>query len=273
MRIAILSDIHGNSIALDAVLADLRSQSSVDAIWVLGDLAAIGPDPVGVLERLSTLENAVYVRGNTDKYVTTGERPGPTIEEARADPRRLATLVELERSFSWTQGAVTAAGRFDWLAALPLELRLTLPNGTRLLGVHASPGQDDGSGFHPGLSAEQERSLLSGCNANLVCVGHTHTVLDIEVDGVRVVNPGSVSNPFPPDLRASYAILDADATGYRIQHQRVDYNRDAVIAMVRRMRHPAAEYVTQFMLGQNEPAWRKQILRTNRNSKSSGRFD
>ncbi|HKZ85810.1 MAG TPA: metallophosphoesterase family protein [Anaerolineae bacterium] len=99
MRLAILSDIHGNSIALDAVLADLRSQGSVDAIWVLGDLAAIGPDPVGVLDRLSTLENAVYVRGNTDKYVTTGERPGPTAEEARTDPRRLARLVELERSF------------------------------------------------------------------------------------------------------------------------------------------------------------------------------
>ena len=255
MRLAILSDIHGNSIALDAVLVDLRSQGSVDAIWVLGALAAIGPDPAGVLERLSTLENVVYVRGNTDKYVTTGERPGPTAEEARADPRRLATLVELERSFTWTQGAVTAAGRFDWLAALPLEQRLMLPDGTRLLGVHASPGQDDGSGFHPGLSAEQERSLLSGCNADLVCVGHTHTVLDIEVDGVRVVNPGSVSNPFPPDLRATYAILEADETGYHIERQFVDYDHAAVINQVHRVRHPAADYIVRFMLGQVVPPW------------------
>jgi len=258
MRIALLADIHGNSIAFDAVLDDLRSQGEFDAIWVLGDLVAIGHDPVGVLERVLKLPNAVFIRGNTDKYVTTGERPYPTVADAAANPQLLVKFAEANQSFAWTQGAVTAAGRFDWLADLPLEYRVTLPDGTRLLCVHASPGQDDGSGFHPGLSQEQQRTLLAGCDADLVCVGHTHTVLDIEVDGVRVVNPGSVSNPFPPDLRASYAILDADATGYRIHHRRVDYNRDAVIAMVRRMRHPAADYITQFMLGQNEPAWSKQ---------------
>ena len=257
MRLAILSDIHGNSIALDAVLVDLRSQGSVDAIWVLGDLAAIGPDPAGVLERLSALENVVYVRGNTDKYVTTGERPGPTAEEARADPRRLATLVELERSFTWTQGAVTAAGRFDWLAALPLEQRLMLPDGTRLLGVHASPGQDDGSGFHPGLSQEQQGTLLAGCDADLVCVGHTHTVLDIEVDGIRVVNPGSISNPFPPDLRAKYAILEADETGYRIERQFVEYDHAAVIDQVHRVKHPAGDYIIRYMQGQVIAPWNR----------------
>jgi len=257
LRIAILSDIHGNSIALDAVLADLQSQGKLDVIWVLGDLVAIGHDPAGVLERLFKLPGAVFIRGNTDRYVVTGERPYPTLEDAPADPRLVARFARVGQGFAWTQGAVTAAGRFDWLADLPLEHRVTLPDGTRLLGVHASPGQDDGSGFHPGLSDEQMRSLLSGCDADLVCVGHTHVVLDIRVDDVRVINPGSVSNPFPSDLRASYAILEADETGYHIRHRRVDYDRGAVIGHVRRMRHPTADFIARHMLGQVIPPWSK----------------
>ena len=76
MRIALLSDIHGNSIALDAVLTDIEQRGGVDEHWVLGDIVALGPDPVGVLERLTVLPADVFVRGNTDRYVVTGERPG-----------------------------------------------------------------------------------------------------------------------------------------------------------------------------------------------------
>ena len=61
-RIALLADIHGNSLALDAVLAHIQAQGGVDDYWVLGDLCAIGYDPVGVLERLSALPNAIFIR-------------------------------------------------------------------------------------------------------------------------------------------------------------------------------------------------------------------
>ena len=86
MRIAILSDIHGNSIALDAVLGDLERRGGADQHWLLGDLVAMGPDPIGVLERITALPNASFVRGNTDRYLVTGERPPPTIEAAVGDP-------------------------------------------------------------------------------------------------------------------------------------------------------------------------------------------
>ena len=72
MRIALLSDVHGNAIALDAVLTDLQSRKPVDEVWVLGDLVAIGYDPVGVLERLSQIPNTHFVRGNTEDYITKG---------------------------------------------------------------------------------------------------------------------------------------------------------------------------------------------------------
>ena len=65
MRIALLSDIHGNFVALDAVLRDVSARGEVDGYWVLGDIVALGPDPVRVLERLTALPNATIIRGNT----------------------------------------------------------------------------------------------------------------------------------------------------------------------------------------------------------------
>ena len=110
LRIALLADIHGNRLALDAVLDDVERRGGADEYWVLGDLVALGPQPVEVLERLQELEKAVFVRGNTDRYVTTGERPGPTAKEVQADLALLPVYAEIAASFGWTQGAVAAGG-------------------------------------------------------------------------------------------------------------------------------------------------------------------
>ena len=133
MRVAIFSDIHGNIIALDAVLEDIANSGSFDEHWVLGDLVALGPSPVEVLERLSALPNTKFIRGNTDRYVFAGDRPPPSMEEAAADPSELIALVECAATFSWTQGAVTNAGWLEWLSELPLEIEATLADGTRVL--------------------------------------------------------------------------------------------------------------------------------------------
>jgi predicted phosphodiesterase len=132
-------------------------------------------------------------------------------------------------------------------------MRLVLPDGTRLLAVHAAPGTDDGDGIRAQASDNELRRLLAEVQADLVLVGHTHIPFNRFVDGVRLVNPGSVSNPFPPDLRASYAILTGDAQGYSIEHHRVDYDRQAVIEAMRRVAHPSEAYITRFMRGENKP--------------------
>jgi predicted phosphodiesterase len=255
MRLALLADIHGNPIALDAVLKDVETQGGADAYWVLGDLAAIGYAPVATLERLAALPGVRFTRGNCDRYLFTGERPEPKLEAAQADVDLVLKLVEVAQSFAWTQGYLTAAGWLDWLTGLPLEERLILPDGTRLLGVHARPGSDDGPGLHPALRDAELEALLDGCEADLVCVGHTHWPLERRVGGVRVVNLGSVSNPMAPDLRASYALLEANASGYRLEHRQVDYDRGAVIEAVRRSRHPAGGFIVSYFLGQRRPSW------------------
>lgn len=252
MRIVVLADVHGNSIALEAVLADVAQCGGADAFWVLGDLVALGHDPVGVLECLTALPNVRFVRGNTDRYLCTGDRPPPSLAEARAHEAKLPVLVDVAATFAWTLGAITQAGWLEWLAALPVEVDEILPDGTRLLGVHAAPGTDGdpGIGIHPALSRAELADLLSGCKADLLCVGHTHWPMDVRVGDKRVINVGAVSNPFPPDLRACYVLLETDVSGHRLWHRRVDFDRDRVIDALHKMRHPGAEFIVRHMRGQ-----------------------
>jgi hypothetical protein len=157
VKLGLVSDVHGNRIALEAVLTDGQSQG-VDAWWALGDLVAIGPDPVPTLELLATAPNLEVCRGNTDRYVVSRDRPPPRPEEVAAKPELLGLFAAVEGSFAWTRGAVASHGWLDWLAELPLESRTTLPDGTRVLGVHASPGRDDGAGITPDRPARCTRS-------------------------------------------------------------------------------------------------------------------
>jgi predicted phosphodiesterase len=255
MRIALLADIHGNPIALDAVLADLQAQGGADAWWCVGDYAALGYDPVGVLERLTALPNAVFVRGNTDRYTAQGELPSSPVEAAQSDPAHLPVLIHVAQSFAWTKGYVTARGWLGWLAALPVEQRLTLSDGTRLLVVHAAPGTDDGPGITPVTPEADLAALLAGCEADLVVVGHNHWPQDRQAGGVRLINPGSVSNAPARDLRASYALIEADTSGYQVAFRRVAYDVQAVIDAVRQSQHPAADYLLRFFEGRFSPDW------------------
>jgi predicted phosphodiesterase len=261
MRIAVMADIHGNILAFDAVLTDIECNGGADEYLILGDIVALGPAPIEVLERLSMLSNVRCIRGNTDRYVCTGDRPSPSFEDVNRDPTLLHVLVEVAGSFAWTQGAVTQAGWFEWLSSLPVEVTTILPDGTRALGAHAAPGRDDGLGLHPGLHQDDLLYVLGDCDADLIFGGHHHQTLDVNVNGKHIVNVGSVSNPFPPDLRASYVMLEATSSGYHLEHRRVAYDRDAVVEAVKRYRHPGAEYIQQHMHGIRKPSDAESIQR------------
>ncbi len=256
MKAALLADIHGNTMALQNVLEDAQS-IGVQEYWFLGDYAAIGYDPVGVLERITSLPNARFIHGNTDRYLVTGEQPWLQFDEAIKDLAYARTYIEVARSFAWTTGAVATTGWLSWFKELPLDLRFRLPDGTRVLAVHAAPGTDDGTGINVNTSEEELWVLVEKSEADLVVIGHTHLPFDRMAGNIRVVNPGSVSNPFPPDLRASYAILDANERGYSLQYRSVDYDRQAVVEAVREVYHPALNYIERFMRGENRKSWMK----------------
>jgi predicted phosphodiesterase len=256
VKVAILADIHGNTIALENVLADADS-IGVEEYWFLGDFSAIGYDPVGILERITDLPAARFIHGNTDRYLVTGELPWMDLEEAIKELAHARTYVQVGRSFAWTTGAVGTTGWLSWFRELPLDFRFTLPDGTRGLAVHAAPGTDDGMGININTSDEELCALVEKSEADLVLVGHTHLPFDRMAGKIRVFNPGSVSNPFPPDLRACYAVLEADESGYTLHQRRVDYDREAVIRAVREVNHPASDYIERFMKGENRKDWMK----------------
>jgi diadenosine tetraphosphatase ApaH/serine/threonine PP2A family protein phosphatase len=182
-------------------------------------------------------------------------RAPPSAEDVARVPSLVGRFGETTASFAWTAGYLAGRGWLPWLAELPLEQRLTLPDGTRLLGVHAAPGTAHGEGIRPTHSDEQLAELLSSAEADLVLVGHTHWALDRTVYDLRVVNLGSVSNPLAPDLRASYALIEADRTGYRLEQRRVEYDHAAVIAALQAVGHPAEEFIAAHQRGERRPPW------------------
>ena len=237
MRVAIFSDVHGNVTAFDAVFADAQA-AGVDEFWVVGDLVAHGPCPAETIGRLRELPSARCVRGNTDRYVLNGELP----EIVRTGDTEL--VIAATTSFAWTRGAITAVGAYDWLDSLPLEQRVTLPDGTHVLLVHASPGTDDGAGIHDAMTDQDLVDCgVTAAGADLIFVGHTHVPLDRCVSGVRIVNLGSVSLPATTERRAMWTLLTTDENGYTVERRFSPYDMDAVCAALDGVHHPSADWL------------------------------
>lgn len=247
MRMALLSDIHGNLIALDAVLTDIEERGGVNSYWILGDLVAQGPDPVGVLERLAVLPNAHFIRGNTDRYVVSSDRPLPALADVLADLRLLPVALEIAGTFGWTQGAITSAGWLAWLQALPLEIRFVLPDGTHLLAVHAEPGRDDGDGIGPEMPDSLIQAKLQECDTSVVCVGHTHQPMNRHIAQWHVINLGSISLSLTPNRWASYGVITATQNDYSFNHYCIDYDRAAVVKALDAVGHPGGAYICRHL--------------------------
>ena len=251
MRIAIFSDIHGNTMALDAVLDGITALGGVDACWFIGDAVAFGNDPVGVIERLQEQPALKVVRGNTDR-MTVHDNPDATdnfITLAREQPDRALRTIPNIRGLDWTRGAITSAGYYDWIASFPTDVRVTLLDGTRVLLVHAAPGTDEGAGLRDDQSDDEFRALLDGADADLVIVGHTHKPIDRTIDGVRVWNLGSVSMPGTEDTRAMWTLLEATPEGHTLTRMYSTYDCAEFLRQIDALNTPAAPSIHAFYDG------------------------
>lgn len=250
MRLGVLADVHGNDVALRAVLRD-AGELGVDQWWVVGDLVLFGPRPVEVLAALSDLPGVQMLRGNTDRYVLTGEQPAPhqTAADAIASVDLVQRYGDMAAGTAWTRGVLDQGGMLSTLASLPAHLRVELPSGVTVLGVHASPQADDGQGIAPETSEDQLRLLLAGCGADVVIGGHTHRSTDRLVDGIRAINPGSVGMPRVPGI-AEWALIEDDGDGLALSHRAVTFDVSAVVHDLRRRNHPNKEFVDSILTGQ-----------------------
>jgi len=234
-RLVVLADIHGNSIALRAVLADLAKQGGADAVIILGDLAVFGPDPVGVLNIIRQIGSAYLIRGNTDRYLVEGKYPG--------QPGSLDWQSRVLASFPWTAQELGRTG-LRFLADLPATQLLRLGPRHTILAVHGSPRSDE-ENIRPDTPVAELVPMINSQAYNLLLCAHTHLPCDRMVAGRRVVNVGSVGLPFDGDPRASYALVNLRPGGeYYIKFRRVSYDIEQVVRQLVAFDHPTAEIST-----------------------------
>ena len=206
MRIVIFSDIHGNVVALEAVLADIRREAAPDALFVAGDLVLLGPRPAEALALLRSIDGARFVMGNTDKYLL--DRSGDVAE------------VDFAR-------ARLSADDLAFVGDLPFEQRLEVAPGHELLVVHANPRDLEGQ-IKPGSADALIRPWFVGVTAEVVAFGHYHVPFVRRLDQWTLVDVASVGMPRDGDRRAVYAVLTWEGGAWQVEHRRVPFDIEAV---------------------------------------------
>jgi putative phosphoesterase len=235
VRVATLSDVHGNLPALEAMLAEVDA-AGVDTIVVAGDVAS-GPMPAETLDALRG-RGAQLVRGNADRVLDLG---GASEEETWVRARR------------WV-AAQLGEERLGFLAALPLDLRLELEAFGPVRFCHGAPGSDEVAITQ--LTPDKRlRGLLHGVGERMVVCGHTHVQFDRTVDDIRVVNPGSVGAPYEAEPGAYWALLDS-----RVELRRTEYDFEAAAAQIVATGYPKAAEALTYLTSDPERPQRLSAL-------------
>ncbi|HET8629656.1 MAG TPA: CHAD domain-containing protein [Thermomicrobiales bacterium] len=238
MRLAVLSDIHGNLAALDAVLADLAARGGADQLVVAGDLCLDGPLPAEALDRVRALGCPV-VQGNTDRDLAR------TGEPADGD---LAALL------AWTRDRL-GPERLAYLRDLPFAHRVTpLGGGAAVLVVHANPRNLDDH-LRPLAPEAAIAPLLAGVpeDVAVVAFGHLHIPYTRAVGRLTLADIASVGLPKDGDPRAGYGLLTWDGAAWAVEQRRVAYAVDTVVAQLRAAAPPGVDGLVHMLLSARYP--------------------
>jgi predicted phosphodiesterase len=221
MRIAVLSDVHGNLPAL------LEVRKAVDAarpdyVAICGDLAFNGPDPAGTVDLIRELDKAgaFVICGNTDLAVTDGDYGAafPWFSDGVPETYRVAA--------EWARDQL-GDDRVDYLRKLPWERRLRIddgsPDGVLVVFCHASPGSLT-DGLPADLDAVVTMDRVSRTDAAVIACGHTHLPEIREFGWRTIVNDGSAGYVFDGDPMASWALIDIEEGHVKAEIKRTSYD-------------------------------------------------
>jgi putative phosphoesterase len=216
MRIAVISDIHGNQTALEAVLEDV-SQQPVDQLIIAGDLCLNGPRPAQVLEIVQGL-NCPVIQGNVDVEVVTS---APDKGEKKRS------------TAAWTREQIGQAG-VRYLASLPTSYRVANGEGSDLLVVHANPLNLEDAIF-PNAPDSMLEHLLGSLDPAIgaLAFGHLHIAYTRRWRHLLLVDVASCGLPRDEDLRAAYGILSWQDGAWEAEIRRVPYDVKAVVKQIK----------------------------------------
>ena len=216
MRVAAISDIHGNLPALDAVLADIEREG-IEEIVVAGDTVS-GPWPLEVFERVLAADASI-VRGNADRLV---------LEEGEGDLG------------AWS--AEQLGDRLEVVGRWPLTRELEVEGLGRVLVCHATPESDEVV-YTRATPDEEVSALFLGVDADMVVCGHTHIQYERRLpSGLRIVNPGSVGLPYEGRHGAFWAVLGPDVT-----FRRSTYDVERTVESIRAGAAPVSERLLELL--------------------------
>jgi putative phosphoesterase len=232
MRVAVLTDIHGNRRALQAVLADLK-QAAPDLVVHGGDLVFGGAHPSEIIDEIRGL-GWPGVLGNTDEMLWT---QAGLIEMATAHPKLASLLGRLQELVAPMR---TRLGneRLNWLTTLP-----TVQRGDGFAVIHASP-KDLWRAPMSNATDEELHDTYAELNVPVVIYGHIHVAYVRRMPGMIVANAGSVSQSYDGDRRAAYAVIDEKDVMIR----RVEYDVESEAKELLLSGLPHAEWLSRILL-------------------------
>lgn len=215
MKVAVLSDIHGFSIAFDRVLEDIAREAGIDRMIIAGDLCEEGPDPSGVLDRIASLD-AIVLQGNTDRDIANG---------ARASNGAQYTMDQL------------GPEGLRYLRELPFSHRVSPPGGLApaddLLVVHANPFDQDRH-IRPDASSDELQELVGDTQAAVIAFGHLHIAYVRNLLHLTLIDVSAVGNPKDNDLRSKWGLIEWDECDreWTASIRYVDYPLEETVAQI-----------------------------------------
>ncbi|NHC43546.1 metallophosphoesterase family protein [Bacillus sp. MM2020_1] len=233
MKIAFISDIHGNAVALDAVLKDIEKKD-VDKIYVLGDLCFRGTEPKQSLDLVRGL-NTDVIKGNADEWVVRGIKKGEVPDH---------TLEIMNKEREWTLKQLDDEG-LDYLRNLPTDLKLEFDK-IKLHGFHATPS----SLFDIVLPSESDEVLnekMMKDDVDIYIYAHIHKPFIRYINGKCLMNIGSVGLPFDGLNKSSYGLLEIIDGELQTTIVRVSYNVDEEIKKFRESEYPNIEQMVKLL--------------------------
>ncbi|PMC39161.1 YfcE family phosphodiesterase [Bacillus sp. UMB0899] len=234
MKIAFISDIHGNAVALEAVLEDMKKKN-IEKVFVLGDICYRGPEPKRALELIRSLQTKV-IKGNADEWVVRGVQQGEVPDHA---------LDMMRKERDWIYSKLDATD-IDYLSQLPTELYLN-EKGIELYAFHATP--TDLFEVIPPNAEDRllHEKVLSKKDATIYLYAHIHKPYIRYINGKVVMNIGSVGLPFDGVTKASYGVITIAESGFSTSIERVDYDTEKVMKQYSEVNYPNAEKMIQVL--------------------------
>jgi len=229
MRIAVVSDIHGNLTAFEAVLADLE-KTAPDVVFHGGDMADAGSGSAEIVDRIRDF-GWKGVAGNTDQMLAIPE----TLESFARKSPKLARLWDVLREMAAATRELLGEERLLWLRDLPL-VHVRGP----IAIVHASP-EDPWSAPSSHATDQELNARYSSLTQPIVIYGHIHHPFVRRIGPLTVANSGSVGLPYDGDRRAGYLLIDDS----KIEIRRVEYDLAGELQALRRSGIPHAEWVAR----------------------------